>query len=104
MFTVTNFHARPVINGWETTAAERAELDYVDWDAVEAGHDSWIGFRYRGEIYDLGEFFPTDPHGLFKSWDGVQTSSAFDAVAVRWAGEFGTWEEYESVVVAHLHW
>lgn len=99
MFTVTNFHARPVVNGWETTAAERAELDYVDWDAVEAGNDSWTGFRYRGELYDLGDGFEaTSAYGLFRDWDGVQTSSAFDAVAVRFT------DDYESVVVAHLHW
>lgn len=104
MFTVTNNVPRPVVNGWETTPAERAELDYVDWAAVEEGNDSFTGFRYRGNLYDLSEFQPTSPHGLFKNWDGVQTSSAFDAVVIRWAGESGGWGEYESVVVAHLHW
>lgn len=105
MFTVTNNHQRPVINGWETTPEIRAEFDYVDWDAVERGDDSWTGFAYRGEIYDLGDGFePTSPYGLFQNWDGIQTSSAFDAIAIRWGTDWSGEPDYESVVVAHIHW
>ena len=95
--TVTNHHDRPLLSGHELTDAERAELDYVDWAAVERGEGSWEGFRYRGSIYDLAEF-EAAPAEMRHLWQGWQTSSYFDAVAVRFGLEEGT------VVVAHVHW
>lgn len=95
---VTNWHPRPILSDFDLTAAERADLDYVDWDAVERGEDSWSGFRYRGSLYDLGQF-ERSTGTIASDWDGWQTQSAFDAVAVKYVSLYD-----DMLVVAHLHW
>jgi hypothetical protein len=91
MVTVTtNNHARPIIQGYELTAKERAEFDYIDW-RVE---DSASFFRYKGDLHDLGEFsvWTTRPEEL-RAWDGYRADSFFSALVVRYKDDF------ESVVV-----
>lgn len=95
--TITNGHTRPVLDAWDTTAEERARLDYVDWDAVERGEDSFSGVRYRGWLYDLSEFERVT--GGLSAWDGVQTDSYFSAVALRFDRD-----DPDLVVMARLHW
>ena len=105
LHTVSNFHARPVVNGWEVTDEERInDLGYLDWDAILDGTDSFNGFRYRGEIYDLAEFERATDTLVASEWDGWQTQSAFDAIAIRWATDWAGEPDYEAVIVAHLHW
>lgn len=98
---VTNWHARDVIDAWQLSESERAEFDYLNWRAIEAGEDSATFFRYRGELYDLGEFFTTSPgawnFGLpdeFKGWSGYRSDSFFSGMLVRYVDEF------ERVIVA----
>lgn len=97
---VTNNVPRPLLDAWELTAAERERFDYIDWVAIEEGRDSASFFRYRGELYDLGEF--TADFGIMKGsglpaylseWHGYLSDSAFSAVVVRLC------EGWESVVV-----
>lgn len=92
MKITTNSVPRDLIDAWQLTAAERAEFDYLDWDAIEAGRDSATFFRYRGELYDLGEFMRgygithgSRPH--LTSWDGYASDSAFSATVVRLVGD-----------------
>lgn len=94
----TNGHWRPLIDGDDLTPAEKRDLDYVDWAAVEAGTESWVGFRYRGNLYDLDEFTPAgNVDHLRNPWEGASAQSAFDAVVII----FG----YDAdVLVGHLHW
>lgn len=95
---VTNHNARPILFGWEIAADERAELDYVDWQGVDEGAESFSGFRYRGWVYDLSEFEPATGDIAALGYDGFQSSSYFDGIAVRYV------ENYEGIVVAHIHW
>ena len=98
MITVTtNNVPRPVIDGWQLTPAERAEFDYIDWDAVEAGNDSASFFRYRGQLYDLNDGFEIHvPAGTPGKWDGFQSDSFFSGIVIRYC------EDYEYVVVGTL--
>lgn len=87
---VTNHVPRDVVDGWELTAAERAEFDYVDWPAVDAGEERAEFFRYRGELHDLGEFTTdygiTSGSGLPDSlaeWDGYRSDTFFSGMVVK---------------------
>jgi hypothetical protein len=96
----TNNVPRNVIEAYELTPAERADFDYLDWDAIDADSESATFFRYRGRLYDLGEF-STD-YGMLKGsglpehltkWDGYASDSFFSAVVVRYCNN------YDQVVV-----
>lgn len=76
---VTNNVPRDLIEAWELTAKEREQFDYHDWAALDRGEDSAAFFRYKGELYDLGNFMA----GMLPGWDGVQADSYFSGVAVR---------------------
>jgi len=86
---------RPVVDAWELTPAERVEFDYLDWAAIEAGSDSASFFRYRGQLYDLGEFmrWSSAPEPELRKWDGYASDSFFSATVVRYV------DDGESVVV-----
>jgi hypothetical protein len=75
----TNNVPRLLLDANQLTAAERAELDYLDWDKLDSGELSASFFRYRGRVYDLGEFQVNAPEG----WDGIAPDSFFSAVVVR---------------------
>lgn len=86
----TNNVPRLLIDAYQLTAAERADFDYINWAAIEAGEDSATFFRFRGQLYDLGEF--TTTYGITRGaglpdhlakWDGYMSESAFSAVVVR---------------------
>jgi hypothetical protein len=87
---ITNNVPRDIIDAYELTAKERSEFDYLDWDAIDAGNDSASFFRYRGQLYNLGEF--TRDYGITKDaglpeslsrWDGYMSESFFSAIVVR---------------------
>jgi hypothetical protein len=93
----TNNVPRPVIYAWELTPAERAEFDYLDWDAIEAGNDSASFFRYRGQLYDLSDGFEYRiPEGTPGRWDGFQSDSFFSGIVIRYS------EDFEYVTVGTL--
>lgn len=81
----TNNVPRVVIDAWELTAKEREDFDYVDWAGVEDGTSGASFFRYRGELYDLGEFERATP--AVPGWDGMQSDSHFSGIVVRYANE-----------------
>jgi hypothetical protein len=96
---VTNNVPRDILEAFELTADERAEFDYLDWDALEAGEDSASFFRYRGETYDLGEFEvwdnPASP--TRQGWDGVKPDSYFSGLVVRYV------DDCERVIVGRYY-
>lgn len=63
-------------------------LDYIDG---EDAHSPRL-FRYRGNVYDTGEFTRA-PASLAKDWDGAHGESYFSGVLVRFV------DNYERVVV-----
>ncbi|SRR5579864_2408931 len=94
---ITNNHFRPVIDAWELTPAERAEFDYLDWQAIEAGSGSASFFRYRGELYDLSEFVESAPLGV-NGWDAFRSDSFFSGIVIRYVQR----ERDDDAIVAGL--
>jgi len=89
MKIITNYHERPIFNGFELNPKEREEFDYLD------DIESEYFFRYRGIIYDLNEFTRWDnPASPTRTgyWQGYRADSFFSAVVIRLS------EDYESVV------
>jgi len=91
---ITNNVPRPIIDDYELTEAERADFDYLDWPAIERGEESASFFRFRGQLYDLGEF--SADYGITKGsglpdhlsrWDRYMSEHAFSALVVRWVDE-----------------
>lgn len=92
---ITNNVPRLIIDACELSAQEREEFDYLAWDLIDRGEDSAMFFRFKGALYDLGEFLiSTDPR--LAGWDGVSTDTFFSATLVRFAGE-------DHVVVARCY-
>lgn len=87
---ITNNAKRDLLSGWELTDKERAEFDYIE-NFEECGN---IFFRYRGSLYDTGEFVRTPQNEPFDRWDGVQPDTYFSGILIRYTNDF------ESVVVA----
>lgn len=77
----TNNIPRDLIGWYQLSEKEREEFDYLDWAAIDDGRDSATFFKYKGRLYDLGEFVIT-PESL-KPWDGMAGDSAFSGVLIR---------------------
>lgn len=97
---ITNNVPRFIIEAYELTPKERTDFDYLDWPAIERGEDSASFIRYKGEIYDLGEFErwdnPASPTRL--GWDGIRTDSFFSGLVIRYADD-----SFESVVIGRYY-
>lgn len=80
----TNRIPRPVIDAVELSPDERKEFDYLDWQAIDNGEDSASFFRYKGCLYDLGEFVRIEPgSSLLPYWHGYNGDSYFSGTLVR---------------------
>jgi hypothetical protein len=95
----TNHKPRPVLQRYELTEKESAEFDYL-------APDEGSFFRYKGQVYDLGEFSRVIVPGAermhpmecdnpgFAGWDGYASDSFFSGMLVKYTDGF------ESVIVA----
>jgi hypothetical protein len=94
----TNNVPRDVIDAYELSTEERADFDYIDWDAIDRGEDSASFFRYRGQLFDLGEFLLTTSGELREmGWEGIATDTFFSATVVRYV------DDGERVVVGRVY-
>lgn len=84
MEIITNHVPREIIDGWELTAKEREEFDYLNWPAIQEGNDSASFFRYRGELYDLGEFLRVENSPMLSDWSGYSSDSFFSGTLVKY--------------------
>jgi hypothetical protein len=71
------------------TAKERAEFDYLDWQAIDNGEDSASFFHYKGWLYHLNDAMGINPKELpsdsfLKDWHGYYGDSYFSGVLVRY--------------------
>ena len=79
MEITTNNIPRPVLYWEDLTAKERAEFDYDPCDHAF--------FRYRGGVYDLGEFSRIPDSIQYAEWAGwhsYRSVSYLSGVLVRW--------------------
>ena len=83
----TNNVPRAVVTGAQLNDREKAEFDYYTNDEL----DSALFFRYKGNVYDTGEFLLT-PESL-KPWQGYSSTSYFSGVVIRYT------DDMESVIV-----
>lgn len=90
----TNNVPRNVIDAYELTPAERSDFDYLNWTEIEQGTDSATFFRFKGTLYDLGEFMHTGNMPEFTKWHGYQSDSFFSGILVRYT------EDMEQVIIA----
>jgi len=82
----TNHVPRDIIDAWELSEQEREEFDYLDWPAIERGEASASFVRYRGTLYDLGEFMLPETHDL-QCWDGYLSETFFSAIVVKYVDD-----------------
>lgn len=81
MDIVTNNIPRNFIDAYQLSKKERKEFDYLYWEKIDNWEDSATFFRYKGRLYDLGEFVVT-PESM-KPWHGMSADSAFSGVLIR---------------------
>lgn len=98
MQIITNNKPRHIIYGFELSNKEKEQFDYLD------NIEECSFFRYKGEIYDLGEFMRIDkavaPHPQrpeWEDWDGYSSDSYFSGVLVRYTSD------YEAVIVGRYY-
>ena len=77
----TNNQFRPVLYWQDLEANEQSELS----DSHDTVQESTF-FRYRGQVYDIGEFMITQSP-LLSAWDGVFGTSYFSAVLVKYSDD-----------------
>jgi hypothetical protein len=100
---ITNRVPREVIDAWQLSPAEREDFGYLPWDEIMAGEDSASFVRFRGELYDLGDFMTTsdfDASHDFRQYDGYVSDSFFSGVLVRYVHGNPDYEDYGYVVMA----
>ena len=98
MQIITNNKPRHIIYGFELSDKEKEQFDYLN------DIDECKFFRYKGEIYDLGEFMQIDqsiaPHPQrsgWENWQGYSSDSYFSGVLVRYTSD------YESIIVGRYY-
>lgn len=99
MQIITNNQARPVLYSYELTDKERHEFDYIE--NIDNSDCCASFVRYKGHVYDLGEFVRIVPSGesgggfahydhsgKLEGWHGVATETYFSGVLVKYADEY----------------
>jgi hypothetical protein len=102
-FTITTSSRRlDILDGSGATPAERAELDYINWPAVDEGTDSVSLVRYRGTLWDLGSMEPCVGSAMppeLAGWQAYLTQTYFSGVCFRYVTE-----DDETYVVADWYY
>jgi hypothetical protein len=81
----TNNVPRNLIYGYQLTAKERKEFDYIsDEDIVTRDF-----FRYKGRIYDIQEFMRIDNHSDsgMRQWQGYHSDSFFSGILIKYVND-----------------
>jgi hypothetical protein len=98
---ITNHVPRDVIEGYELSADEREQFEYINWRAVQLGEASPQFARYKGELLDLGEFMAWTDHDYakrdFPGWHGYKSDSFFSGLLIRYC------DDYERVVIGRFY-
>jgi len=87
MKITTNHNRLRILDSWDLTVKEAEQFDYLDWDKLREGTDSASFFRFKGEVYDLGEFqrITQNDYSEIKDWDGYLSDSYFSGMLVKYA-------------------
>jgi len=92
---ITNNHRREVVYGFELTDKERKKFDYYNDEQI----NELVFFRYKGEVYELGEFMVTSGKLKKAGWDGFRSDSFFSGLAIRYPSD-DEQRDFDHVIVA----
>jgi len=97
MKITTNNVPRDVLNAWDLTDKELKEFDYLD-KFGNTGKASHTFFRYKGEVYDLGDFMIWEslPNPFTQDdnkWEAYMSDTFFSGIVIRYV------DDYEAVIV-----
>lgn len=84
----TNNRPRHIICGFELSDKEKQGFEYLAADLDTASF-----FRYKGQVYDLGEFMRIGENSPLSGWHGYASDSYFSGIVVKYCND------YESVIV-----
>jgi hypothetical protein len=74
---ITNNVPREIIHGFDLSALELAEFDYYE-EPLDMAY-----FKYKGNIYDLGEFMVLGQEGELADWDGIHSEGYFSGILIK---------------------
>jgi hypothetical protein len=77
----TNNVPRDIIDWWELTKEERAELDWIEFMNENQTNEF---FRYKGHAYALSEFMQCRKTCGLQEWDGYLSDTYFSGTLVRY--------------------
>lgn len=80
MKIITNNQPRPLLRWGDLTDKEHLEFDWLETEDDKVSSEF---FRYKGQVYCLGEFLSVDPSGELSDWDGLHATSAFSGILVK---------------------
>jgi hypothetical protein len=86
MKITTNNQYREILNAYDLTPSELESFDHL-----EDGDGSFI--RYKGRVWELGEFTRTDMGG----WDGISSDTYFSGAVIKLS------EDGETVKVGYVY-
>jgi hypothetical protein len=86
MKITTNNQYRDTLSAYDLTSKELESFNYL-----EEGEGSFI--RYKGRVWDLGEFIRTD----LKGWDGISSDTYFSGAVIKLS------EDGEAVKVGYVY-
>jgi hypothetical protein len=78
----TNNQPRHLIYGYELTAKEKLEFDYIDAEEI----DTHEFFRFKGIVYDPSEFMDCSHAFGIDAWHGYYSDSFFSGVLIKYTG------------------
>jgi hypothetical protein len=87
----TNHRPRAILSGYELTAKERAEFDYLDDE--EKAESRFV--RYRAWVYDLGDMMAA-PEDM-RPWQAIGHQTYFSGVVFRYV------EDNEMVICGNYY-
>jgi hypothetical protein len=78
----TNNVPRQLIYGYELTAKEKADFDYISEEEIDL-HDF---FRYKGIVYDPSEFMRISENApeAMRKYDGYMSDSYFSGILIKY--------------------
>ena len=76
-----NNHNVPIVYGFELSDKERKDFDYLD------NVDDGTFFKYKNNVYDLGEFTRTAGSGLESIADGISHDTYFSGILVKFTDD-----------------
>jgi len=89
----TNNVPRLLEYSYQLRAKELQDFDYLDADEL-AGRDF---VRYKGQVYDLGEFMRCPANSEMEGWDGYSSDSYFSGVLVKYC------KDMDQVIMARYY-